>query len=237
MSTVWLVGSPCDWLDEFAGILSGFFGLRRIAGLKSFGRLIALGEIPVDIPFHCIVSLTDQDTPMTVHTALSRFLLENQPSQICIIGQTSEDQRKVAENHKIACLGVPSEMVQTAKLIRSLMRMGSPRKVTLTDDFIRVGDIEVNRSRACMRIMATGVEEPLTPKEIRILQVLSSSVNQSIGRDELVTKVWAGMRVSASTVDSHMSRLRKKIEQSFECRLETKYGSGWVLSIDSQDYR
>jgi DNA-binding response OmpR family regulator len=88
-----------------------------------------------------------------------------------------------------------------------------------------------------MRIMATGVEEPLTPKEIRILQVLSSSVNQSIGRDELVTKVWAGMRVSASTVDSHMSRLRKKIEQSFECRLETKYGSGWVLSIDSQDYR
>ena len=50
-------------------------------------------------------------------------------------------------------------------------------------------------------------------------------------REELIKKVWLGTHVSANTVDSHMSRLRKKIDQSFECRLETQYGCGWTLSM------
>jgi len=76
-----------------------------------------------------------------------------------------------------------------------------------------------------------GFEEPLTPKEVRIIQVLSACVNQVVGRDELVSKVWLGVRVSASTIDSHMSRLRRKIDQSFECRLETQYGNGWKMAV------
>jgi DNA-binding response OmpR family regulator len=99
---------------------------------------------------------------------------------------------------------------------------------------IRVGDIEVDRDLAMMRVLATGLEESLTPKEVRIMQVLTLSANKTIGRDELIGKVWAGVRVSTSTIDSHMSRLRRKIEQSFECRLETEYGSGWKLAVRNQ---
>lgn len=232
MSTVWLVGSSCQWMEDISVVLSSFFGVRRIASLRSFQRLIALGDIPPQPNFLCVVRILPEDDLLTIHSALSRFVTEDHSSRMCIVGDITQEQRKVAENFRIGCLGIPGDMVQFAKMIRTLTSAPELEKAHVKDDFIRVGDIEVDKSKGCLRILATGFEESLTPKEIKIIQALSSSLNQPIGRDDLLSKVWQGTRVSTNTIDSHMSRLRKKIEKSFECRLETRYGSGWVLSIE-----
>ena len=232
MSMIWLVGAPDAWFEEFSDLLAGFLGVRRVASLLSFGRLIGIGDIPSPDCFICLVYLSPTDDLMAIHSSFSRFLREYSGNQLCVLGNISEDQRKLVESFNIASLGMPEDMVQTAKLLRKLTATGARAlNQSLPDECIRIGDIEVDRGAACMRVMATGVEESLTPKEIRIMQVLSLAVNRPISREELIKKVWSGTHVSASTVDSHMSRLRKKIDQSFECRLETKYGSGWVLSL------
>ena len=229
MSMIWLVGIRDAWLDEFADVLSGFFAVRKVASLRSFSRLLALTEAPRNEGFLCVVRLSSSDDLMAIHASMSQFGRECPQARVCVIGEISSDQKKLLETLKIAALGLPEDMVQTAKLLRSLM--AAPTQSPLIGaEFIRIGDIEVDREASCLRVLATGVEEPLTPKEIKILQVLSSAVNQSITREDLIRKVWIGTRVSASTVDSHMSRLRKKIEHSFECALETRYGTGWMLS-------
>ena len=235
MSTIWLVGEPDDWLDEFSTVLSGFFGVRRIASLLSFGRLVGLGDLPRNDGFACLIYLRPSDDLITIHSSFSRYLKETSRNSLCVIGSLSEEQRKVVEGFNIAALGLPEDMVQVAKFLRMLTTVGEPTSAgSLGDERFRIGDIEVDRGAANMRVLATGVEEALTPKEIRIIQVLSLAVNQPVAREDLIKKVWSGTHVSASTVDSHMSRLRKKIDQSFECRLETKYGSGWVLSLKSE---
>lgn len=232
MSTVWLVGQPDDWQDEFAETLSGFFGIRRIAGLRNFGRLITIADDPVDQCAYCIIRLTPSDPVMSIHASLSRFLREHHPSQVCAVGDLTNEQRSLLEGLGVANIGWPSDMIQTAKLIKSLIRPPERKSgASSRSDFITFGDVEINIPKGRLRVLATGVDEPLTPKEIRILQVLSSAMNTAVGRDELIDQVWAGLKVSSSTVDSHMSRLRKKFEQSFECQLETKYGCGWILSV------
>lgn len=212
MSIIWLVGTTDVWLEEFSEVLSGFFGVRRVASLLSFGRLLGLGDIPRRESYICLVYLNQKDDLMAIHSSFSRFLKEYSRNHLCVIGHLSEDQKKVVESFNIASLGLPEDMVQAAKLLRKLTAPKPPKPTqSLGDDCIRIGDIEVDRGAACMRVTATGVEEALTPKEIRIIQVLSMAVNQPISREELVRKVWSGTHVSASTVDSHMSRLRKKL--------------------------
>jgi Transcriptional regulatory protein, C terminal len=234
MSMIWLVGTSDEWLEGVASVLSGFFAVRRIGSLKNFGRLITLGETPKAEPFFCVVRIAPSDDLISIFSAFSSFGREFRANQLCVLGDLSADQRKVVENFRVAILGTPQDLVQTAKLLRRLMAPAKTQPVRpLGDEILRIGDLEIDRSTSLMRVIATGVEEALTPKEVRIIFVLSGSVNQSISREELIKKVWSGTHVSASTVDSHMSRLRKKIDQSFECRLETQYGSGWVLSLRS----
>lgn len=238
MSTVWLVGSADEWQDEFAETLSGFFGIRRVAGLVNFGRLISMANSDVDTCSYCVVRLTPDDPIMTIHAAISRFLRENHPSRICVVGNLTSDQSRLVEGLRVANIGVPSDMIQTAKMIKALISQKNRENTGFSNEnLIRFGDVEINVAKGRLRILATGIDEPLTPKEIRIIQVLSSAMNTAVRRDELVEKVWAGMKVSANTVDSHMSRLRKKFEQSFDCQLETKYGNGWLLAVGNSQNR
>lgn len=232
MSTIWLVGIKDEWLETVNEVLSGFFGVRRIGSLKNLTRLIALSETPTTSEFICMIRIVPSDDLISIYSSFSSVLKEIRPSQLVVIGELTCDQRKVVENYRVAFLGVPSDLVQTAKLLRKCMApLPLPATKNLNDEILRIGDMEIDRSAGRMRVLATGVEESLTPKEIRIISVLYGTPNQSISREELIKKVWLGTHVSANTVDSHMSRLRKKIDQSFECRLETQYGCGWTLSM------
>ena len=229
---IWLVGTSDQWLEAVSEVMSGFFGVRRIGSLKNFSRLNTLRETPASSDFICMVRLAPTDDLISIYSAFSCFLKDFRASQLVVIGDVTLEQRKVVENFRVATLGIPPDLVKTAKLLRKLMVPLNQQVVkTLIDDVLVIGDIEIDRVAGRMRVLATAVDEPLTPKEIRIISVLSGVLNQAISREDLIKKVWLGTHVSANTVDSHMSRLRKKIDQSFECRLETQYGCGWTLSM------
>ena len=232
MSMIWLVGAQDPWTHEYADVLSGFFAVRRISSLRNFKRLLMLNEAPRSGEFMCILRISEAEDLIELHAALSEFLAIFNRFSIYVVGEALADHKMLLQGLGIAFLGVPVDIVESAKLLRRMIEGGSEKVlVDVLNSSIRIGDIEIDREAARMRVLATGFDEPLTPKEIRIFQVLSTSVNKTISRDELVKKVWPGIRVSASTVDSHISRLRKKIDQSFECRLETNYGTGWTLAI------
>jgi len=185
--------------------------------------------------FLCLVFLDARYGLIEVHSGISTCLQYLKDSEICIVGSLGEDQQKLVQNFGLNQLHSFSDHAKFSREIKLIMQnQRLVGEVSITDRMIRIGDIEVDRDLSLMRILATGFEESLTPKEVRIMQVLTISANKTISRDELIGRVWTGVRVSASTIDSHMSRLRKKIEQSFECRLETEYGSGWKLSVRDQ---
>ncbi|SME89596.1 winged helix-turn-helix domain-containing protein [Pseudobacteriovorax antillogorgiicola] len=72
------------------------------------------------------------------------------------------------------------------------------------------------------------VEIALSHKEAKIIKLLLSSHHKPISRRRLAELVWDGAKISRSTIDSHMSRLRKKLGNTC-LEIESVYGGGYRL--------
>jgi DNA-binding response OmpR family regulator len=71
----------------------------------------------------------------------------------------------------------------------------------------------------------------LTPKEFEILKLLMNNVNAAVSRDHILTNVWGKHFIGdLKTVDIHIRRLRKKIEDdpSNPLYLTTVWGHGYL---------
>lgn len=87
------------------------------------------------------------------------------------------------------------------------------------------GSIVVNET--AKRVLKSGEEIHLTPKEFDLLLILYNNPETVFTRDNLLDKVWGYDYFGDSrTVDIHVQRLRKKLgDQSSQ--IETVFGSGY----------
>ena len=103
-------------------------------------------------------------------------------------------------------------------------------------DVLRLGDLELDVRNLTGR---RGPEEiPFTRREVAILTYLAAHAERPVSRDELLNKVWGYARdcgLETRTVDIHIAKLRRKIEEnpSDPRRLMTLRGVGYRLVIDA----
>ena len=73
----------------------------------------------------------------------------------------------------------------------------------------------------------------LQPLEFKILEFLLRSDGRVVTRTMLLEKVWGfHFDPKTSVVETHMSRLRGKIDKGFACELiHTARGSGYVVRV------
>jgi two-component system OmpR family response regulator len=96
---------------------------------------------------------------------------------------------------------------------------------------LRVGDLEMNRLK---RTVTRGdVHIELQPQEFRLLEYLMRNAGQVVTRTMLLENVWEfHFDPRTSVVETHISRLRAKIDRDFdEELLHTVRGSGYSLGI------
>jgi DNA-binding response OmpR family regulator len=82
------------------------------------------------------------------------------------------------------------------------------------------------------RIKLSGVEVDLTQREFDLAAVFFRSIGRVMSREELLSLVWAQETgVDSRTVDTHASRLRKKLGLGGESglMLSSVYGQGYRL--------
>lgn len=95
---------------------------------------------------------------------------------------------------------------------------------------IVVGDLVMERTSQV--VTRAGVQLELLPREYRILEYLMLNEGQLVTRTMLLEKVW-GYRFDPKTslVQTHLSRLRAKVDRPFDTELiRTVRGAGYVLS-------
>jgi DNA-binding response OmpR family regulator len=112
-----------------------------------------------------------------------------------------------------------------ARLRAILRRAGSAAGCTRT---LRVGSLAIDRSAHSVRLHGQVVD--LRPLEFQLLVHLAGEPERVFARDELLRAVW-GYRSSGSTrtVDSHASRLRRKLDVNGARR--------WVINVWGVGYR
>jgi len=95
---------------------------------------------------------------------------------------------------------------------------------------LRVGDLEMNRLKR--EVTRGGIRIELQPQEFKLLEYLMSNVGQVVTRAMLLENVWEfHFDPRTSVVETHISRLRAKVDRAFGQELiHTVRGSGYRLS-------
>lgn len=94
---------------------------------------------------------------------------------------------------------------------------------------LKVGDLEVDL--ISRRVTRAGKVIDLQPREFRLLEVLMRNKQRVVTRTMLLERVWSfHFDPRTSVVETHISRLRAKIDRPFETELiHTVRGSGYSI--------
>jgi two-component system phosphate regulon response regulator PhoB len=106
----------------------------------------------------------------------------------------------------------PFSMSEMLARVRAVMRRVRP---SLVQDVIEVGEITIDRSNH--RVRRSGRDIHLGPTEYRLLDQLMQHPGRVFSREQLLDNVWGSdIYVEARTVDVHVGRLRKALNESGE---------------------
>jgi two-component system response regulator VicR len=101
-------------------------------------------------------------------------------------------------------------------------------------DTFRFGDIEVDLKR--QRATRAGRDLELSAREFRILAYFIEHRGEMLSREQLLSEVWGyDVFPTTRTVDNHIARLRKKVEDDPEAPrwIRTQRGAGYVFETDA----
>ncbi|MGH9523390.1 MAG: response regulator transcription factor [Terriglobales bacterium] len=102
----------------------------------------------------------------------------------------------------------PRELL--ARVQRAIRRSSTPAAPAQADKFA-FGEITIDFAR--MHLARGGQSVPATPQEFKILKFLAHNPERVISREELLNAVWGYQNYPTTrTVDTHMLKLRQKLE-------------------------
>ena len=117
----------------------------------------------------------------------------------------------------------PRELL--ARVRAALRRLQQPSD---KNDLFSFDDVEVNFSR--MELHREGNLVPLTPQEFKMLRFFLNNQDRVISRAELLNEVWGYNNYPTTrTVDTHILRLRQKLERdpTDPVHFRTVHGTGY----------
>ncbi len=125
----------------------------------------------------------------------------------------------------------PIRYMEFMARVQALLR----RRKSVRPGPLRIGGIEMDLEGR--RVSLAGVEVDLTQREFDLAVVLLRNIGRVLPREELLASVWVrDNEVDTRTVDTHASRLRKKLGLAGESglMLTSVYGQGYRLDTVQQ---
>ena len=124
----------------------------------------------------------------------------------------------------------PASITELAARIRAVLRRIRPG---LAEDRVRHGDLVIDR--AAHRVKRGSREVHLGPTEFRLLDYLIQHPGRVFSREQLLDAVWGSdVYVEARTVDVHIGRLRKALnEAQEEDPIRTVRSAGYSLDLEA----
>ncbi|GAB6280125.1 MAG: response regulator transcription factor [Thermovirga sp.] len=121
----------------------------------------------------------------------------------------------------------PFSVNELAARVKSLLRRSGTKEID--GKVILVGPLAIDTEKG--EALLKGSILDLTATEFRLLEMLASNRGRVVSRDALLARVWGYAAADTRTVDMHVFRLRRKIEEDPENPklLQTVRGRGFRL--------
>jgi len=217
LSIVWLIEKDCHIDGSVANALIGNFAVRVFGSSSSFLKLR---------------KLSGSSRPCVVVIDIDSLGLSKEQVDL-LISERTIDVPKILLSTSVSDayslrpgIFVHPRNCDPLELCRFLNGFSSNDKPR--SGAVRFKDLLLDPLHAELTIEPDVSKQSLPPKEARILSLLMMAGGKPVARDELITELWDGIKVSSRTLDSHVSRLRRRIEGS-EATIENIYGGGYVL--------
>jgi DNA-binding response OmpR family regulator len=157
------------------------------------------------------------------------FRAETDASIIVLTSSNDEADKIIA--FELGADDYVTKPFQTGELIariRSLLRRKRSASASVRSRTVVIGDLEIEFARREVRVRGKRIE--LRPREYELLAFLMENPGHTFTREQLLSRIW-GYRGQARTrtVDVHVDRLRRKIEDdmSSPTRIVTVRGVGY----------
>jgi two-component system phosphate regulon response regulator PhoB len=167
--------------------------------------------------------------PDLAGTALARRLRADTRSKdipIIMLTARAQEQDKVEglESGADDYVTKPFSPKELLARIKAVLRRRAPQ---LTDDLIEIDGLKLDP--AAHRVSVRGKELQLGPIEFKLLHFFMTHTERVYSRVQLLDHIWGDhVFVEERTVDVHIRRLRRELEQTGHDRLiETVRGSGY----------
>lgn len=140
-----------------------------------------------------------------------RLKADRQTASVPVLMLTARrEERDVVEGLEIGAddyMKKPFSLSELAARVKALLRRSDPGE---GGRIVEDGDlrIEVDGETALLR----GASLDLSPTEFRLLEALARRMGRTVPREELLSKIWSFYGGDTRTVDVHISRLRKKLD-------------------------
>lgn len=218
MAIIWLVEKPNSGDHSLAIKLQGDFPVRLIGSFSSLERLLRLHK---------------QTNPDIVILNLAGFEADENSRALKLNARFPQIVFQIMADE--ACAQWTEEKVISPKdascglsLNRKIRALLDEKRRGVSSRHIRCGDLELDCDYFVVRQMPEGEDVCLPAKEARILKVMMENPGQCLKRELLQETVWGSLKVSPRTIDSHISRLRKRLS-TFGVDIQNIYGDGYLL--------
>ena len=119
--------------------------------------------------------------------------------------------------------------------IKVVLRRAPGGRVVRPENF-RFGDVEVDFKR--QRVTKRGQDLELSAREFKILAYFIEHQGEMLSREQLLNEIWGyDVFPTTRTVDNHIARLRKKVEDEPDAPrfILTQRGAGYVFEVPAAD--
>ena len=135
---------------------------------------------------------------------------ENHPKVPALILEP-KDSEEYTEDNLDMCIFKPIVLSSLLNQIQSSINVFE----NSSDGFLRFGNYELHPSSKEILNLKTKEVDKLTEREISIIQYLYKAQNKIVSKNELLQNVWEySAEVSTHTIETHIYRLRKKVEKN-----------------------
>ncbi len=190
--------------------------------------------------FEPVCVLLDVMMPKVDGYEVCRKIREKSETPVILITARGEDFERVmgldigADDYIVKPFS-PSEVMAR---VRAVLRRANKTEKNEADSAqkITVGSLTVNMSEFSVYISGTPVS--LTKKEVETMWIFASNPNKVFSRDNLLDSLWGYDYFGGSrTVDSHIKRLRAKLDETAheDWDIKTVWGAGYKFEVSKSE--
>ena len=178
--------------------------------------------------YDCIV--VDRNLHGISGVSLLAFMRDNHiGAPVIIIGEKADldDTLAAFEAGADDFISQPVMIAELAARMKAIMSRGPALK---EDGMLSVCDLSLNR--LTRQVWRNGTQIQLQPRSYSLLEILMENAGTVVTRTTLLETVWEyHFDPCSGVVETHISRLREKVDKPFETRLiSTIRGGGYMIS-------